>query len=226
MAANTIIGDGGKKNSHVVTGVHHTRAHFAALLGPFFRYERSAHRPFTANADSREQAIRRQLPHARGERPQESKKRIAENRQHQGAHAAKFVGKRSPQERESPTDQKKREQDAAVKADIRLRGCDVRFRQQFAQRRHHHECVDERVHAVNSPSSPGSPEAANLIACQTCDVHFRTARFYAPRRWRTTCLADLFCECVSRSDSTENFGGVLTHATETNGKIAKASNPA
>src|SRR5260370_42595774 len=40
------------------------------------------------------------------------------------------------------------------------------MREQIAQRRHQHQCVNERVHAIERPTSPGGPESPNLISCE------------------------------------------------------------
>src|SRR6266404_9950574 len=37
---------------------------------------------------------------------------------------------------------------------------------QLAQRRHHHQRIDERVHAIEDPTTPGCQEAAPLVWSQ------------------------------------------------------------
>src|SRR5207237_7251493 len=62
--ADRPIGQRGEKESEVVAGVHVAAAGLAAILRPFLRDERTAHRPFAADADAGEEAQRRQLPAA------------------------------------------------------------------------------------------------------------------------------------------------------------------
>src|SRR5258708_23587017 len=52
------------------------------------------------------------------------------------------------------------------------------MREQIAQRRHQHQCINERVHAVERPASPRGPESPDLISCEWCrlgGLYFRTA---------------------------------------------------
>src|SRR5579862_1110420 len=52
MAANTIVGNRGQKNSHVVSSVHPSCARSATIFWPFFGNESSAHSPFSTNTDA------------------------------------------------------------------------------------------------------------------------------------------------------------------------------
>src|SRR5439155_1014338 len=65
--------------------------------------------------------------------------------------------------RDAPADQKQRKQHAAVVADVARRSRNARPRQQLGERGHEHERINERVHAVERPSTPRGPEAAHLI---------------------------------------------------------------
>src|SRR5260370_41206465 len=38
------------------------------------------------------------------------------------------------------------------------------MREQIAQRRHQHQCINERVHAIERPAAPGGPESSDLIS--------------------------------------------------------------
>src|SRR5256885_8429026 len=69
-----------------------------------------------------------------------------------------------PEESESPAAEKQSEKQSTVIADVAFCGSDARTREQFSQRGHEHQGIDERVHAIERPASPGSPEAANLIS--------------------------------------------------------------
>src|SRR5208282_4999557 len=109
-----------------------------------------------------------ELPHTDREGAQQSKRGIAQNGQHQGTHAAKLISDRPPEKRKSPADQKQSEQQAAVIANVSFGSCDPGARQQFAQRWHQHQRIDNGIHAVESPTSPRRPEAAYLIARQRC----------------------------------------------------------
>ena len=146
--------------------MHVAGAHRAAILGPFFSHERPAHRPFAPDADARQQPEDRELPDARRDGAEKREDRVAEDRQHQRADAAEAIGDGPPQQRQSPADEKQREQHAVVIADVAGRGGDARSRQQLGQCGHQHERVDERVHAVERPAAPGRPKAARLIACE------------------------------------------------------------
>ena len=164
MAADENIRDAGKKKSDVVARVHQSRAHGAPLLGPIFGNERSSNRPFAANPDARHESKHRKAPDARGERGQQREQRKTQNAEHHGAHAAEAVGNRSPDERGAVADQKQREENAAVVADVRGGGGNSGAGQQFRQRGNQDEGIDERIHSVHAPAAPGGPEAADLVA--------------------------------------------------------------
>ena len=70
---------------------------------------------------------------------------------------------------------------------------DARSRQQLGQRRHEHQRVDERVHAVERPAAPRGPEAADLIRRQR-----RRARTCRRRRWSSCAREYTRAEHLSR----------------------------
>src|SRR6185295_5464910 len=161
--AYRVIRDSRQKNPEVVAGVHVAGGHLAAVFGPLFGDECSPHRPLASDTDARQQPKQCKLPHARRDCSEKSEQRVAEDRQHQRAHTAEFVGDRSPHKRESPADQEQREQKPAIESNIRLVTRDAGTRQEFLQRGHHHQRVDERVHPVEGPASPRGPESSDLV---------------------------------------------------------------
>src|SRR5262249_47452019 len=112
---------------------------------------------------------------------QEREQRVAENRQRQRADAAEAIGDRAPQHREAPADQKEREQDAAVEADVAGGRRNPALRQQLGQRRREDERIDERIHPVERPAAPGGPEPANLIRRETGARRLLGQRHSPPR---------------------------------------------
>src|ERR1700730_2960560 len=64
-SADRVVDNGGKKDAHVIAGVHVARPSSASILGPLLRDERAAHRPLATNPDSSEQTEDGQLPYAR-----------------------------------------------------------------------------------------------------------------------------------------------------------------
>ena len=98
--------------------------------------------------------------------PRKVKSGVAEDGEDEGADAAEAIGQGSPEEREAPADQENGEEDAAVEADVGLGGGEAGTGQEIAQRRHEDEGVDEGIHAVERPSGPGGPEAADLVGGQ------------------------------------------------------------
>jgi hypothetical protein len=63
----------------------------------------------------------------------------------------------------SVRDQKDRQDDAAIPADIVWRAARP---QQLAQRRREHEVVDGGIHRVEDPPQPGDHEDQDLVAVQ------------------------------------------------------------
>src|SRR5271156_4140183 len=164
MTSDAEISESCEQKADVVAGVHVSRAADAPALGPLLCDERAAHGPFAADADAGEQAEDGELPDVDDESAEQSERGVPEDCEHQSADAAKFISDRAPDERQAPANQEKSEERAAVEADVCFGRRDARTRQQIAQRRDEHERVDEGVHAVERPTAPGSPEAADLVA--------------------------------------------------------------
>ena len=175
-----------EEESEVIPRVHVAGAFNAPILRPLFGEERPTHRPFTADADAGQQPKQRQLPNLLRERAGEGEDRVAQDGQHQRGNAAEAVGYRSPQHRQTPTHKKEREEDATVVADVAGRGRDAGFWQQFVERGHEDEGVDERVHPVQRPAAPGGPEGADLIAGKPGHLSRRTCRREAGGPSRST----------------------------------------
>ena len=143
--------------------MHVARAHLAAILGPLLGHEGAAHGPFAADPNPGEQSADGNFPDVLPERRQKCEKRVAQDRQREGAHAAKPVGDRSPDQSQSPADKKQGEQQSTVEASVGRGRRDAGLGQQFAHGRDKNQRIDKRVHAVESPTGPGGPKASDLI---------------------------------------------------------------
>src|SRR5277367_4789117 len=124
MAADAEIGESREQKADVVASVHVSRAADAPAFGPLLCDERAPHGPFAADADAGEQAEDGELPDVDDESAEQSERGVPQNREHQRAHAAEFISDRSPDESETPAEQKNREEQAAVVADVCFGGCD------------------------------------------------------------------------------------------------------
>ncbi len=113
-----VVGDCCEEEAEVIAGVHVAAAGLAAILGPFFGDEGAAHRPFAADADSGQKAQRGELPDAGHDTAQEREQRVTEDGERQRAHPSEAVRDRPPDHRDTPADQKQREQHAPVEADV------------------------------------------------------------------------------------------------------------
>ena len=164
FASDQKVGHRRKKNANVITGVHVPCARAAAVLRPFFGDERSTHCPLAADADACEKAKNSELPDIRNQGAEKREYGIPNDSEHQRSNAAKFVADRPPEEREAPSTKEQGEKQTTVISDVALHSSDAGTREEFSQRGHKHQCVDERVHTVERPPSPRSPEAANLIS--------------------------------------------------------------
>ena len=166
VGADPVVENRGPKSAHVISSVHVTRAGAPPLFRPFFSHKRSAHGPLAADADPCKQAQNGKLPNVGDRRAEESENGIPNDGQHERSHTPEFVSHRPPQKRQSPAEQKKCEQQSAIEADVAFRCGNSGARQEVAQRRNQHQRVNERIHAIERPASPRSPEPANLIARQ------------------------------------------------------------
>src|SRR6201998_3637098 len=146
--------------------MHPPRGGLAAILGPFFGDKGTAHGPLTADSDAGEKTEKSELPHFCANTAQKCEDRIPENRQHQRTHTPVLVRDGSPQKRAAPADEKKREEQTAVKADAGDIVAQSGPRQEFFQGGSHNEREDVRIHAVERPAGPRRKETAPLIASQ------------------------------------------------------------
>src|SRR4029077_4393283 len=165
-AADKVIRNRGKENADVVARMHVTSSGAAATFRPFFGDECAAHGPLTADSNSSKESKNRQLPDAGDEGAQKRKDRVPHDGQHQRTDTPKLVAHRSPQESQPPTNQEKSKEQSTVVTDVAFRCGDAGARKKIAKRGQNHKCVDERIHAVESPSTPCGPKPSNLIASE------------------------------------------------------------
>src|SRR5437016_5778604 len=106
MRADRSVDDRGEKRPEIISGVHVSRALRAPRLRPFFGDEYAAQRPFAPDSDAGEESEDRELPDVRRHRAEEREQRIKEDGEHERRDTAESVGDRSPEECESPSDEK------------------------------------------------------------------------------------------------------------------------
>src|SRR5258708_15340115 len=88
-AANPEVQQRGKKNPHVITRVHVSRAGAPAVFRPLLGDESPSHRPLATDADSCQPAPHRKLPDIRHQLTEQSEHRIPNDREHEPSNAAK-----------------------------------------------------------------------------------------------------------------------------------------
>src|SRR5271155_812974 len=132
MTSDAEISESCEQKADVVAGVHVSRAADAPAFGPLLCDERATHGPFAADADAGEQTEDGELPDVDDEGAEQSERGVPQDREHQSADAAKFISDRAPNESEAPAEQKNREEQAAVEADVGFGGCDAGARKQIA----------------------------------------------------------------------------------------------
>src|SRR6266704_5488996 len=131
------------KNSHVISRVHVPRARAPSVFRPLFGDERAAHGPLAADADTREQAQNGKLPDIHDQGAEKREHGIPDDGEHERSNAAEFVSDRPPEKRESPTAEKQGEEQSTVVANIAFRGGDAGTWEEFAQRGHEHQGINE-----------------------------------------------------------------------------------
>ena len=166
VRADRVVDDGGEKGAEVVAGVHPGGALFAARFGPLLGDEDAADGPLAADADARQEAECGELPDRHGGASEKREDGVAKDGEDEGADAAEAICQRSPEEGEAPADQEDGEEHAAVEADVGLGGGESGAGQEIAQRGHQDQGIDEGIHAVERPSGPCGPEAADLVGGQ------------------------------------------------------------
>ena len=109
MCADGVIQSGCKKESSVVTGLQITGAHLAAIFRPSFGHIGAGQRPLTADTDPGQQAKQSQFPNVLRDSRQSGEQGVNQHRGGEHASASEAVGNRSPDERQTPADEKQRE---------------------------------------------------------------------------------------------------------------------
>src|SRR5271156_3250539 len=132
MTSDAEISESCEQKADVVAGVHVSRAADTPAFGPLLCDDRATHGPFAADTDAGEQAEDGELPDVDHESTEQSERGVPQDGEHQCADAAEFISDRAPDESEAPAEQKNREEQAAVEADVCLGGCDAGAGQQIA----------------------------------------------------------------------------------------------
>jgi len=105
LRAHQVVEGGGNEDPDVVAAVHDAGAHDATALRQFFDDEGRRADELSSDPETREQPENRQLPPGLRDCAEEREQGIAEDGEHEHAHAAEPIGERAPQECQSPPDE-------------------------------------------------------------------------------------------------------------------------
>ncbi len=162
--------EGGEEEADAEPALHQPGAAPARVVGPGFRGDGGAGRPFRADGDADQQAQQRERFPVPGEGREARRQRIGEDRVHHGAAAADIVGEDAA---EHAADAPAEQRDADHRAGIGADGAELRRLEQLMQRRADHQDQREGLVAVEHPADVRGDHGLPLVRVQAAIPGFR-----------------------------------------------------